>query len=257
MAKKGHGHHGGAWKVAYADFVTAMMALFLVLWLTKQDEKIKQAVERAFRQPYAIGKEGPSSMVPKDGKESSGSKSGEGSFQDSSHVELAMLRKLNDDLIRSLRKDNEDLDQNTFELKLSSEGLRISIFDRNRKPVFQKDNAQLTSYGTWVFQTLAWEISRYTSFQVELEGHTEKGFQSSDEQTTAWELTAGRANGARRKLVEHGVVPTQIRKVAGFADTQPLAGHDPSEDINRRVSVLLKIRSVNPGSSHARAPQGS
>lgn len=254
MAKKGHGHHGGAWKVAYADFVTAMMALFLVLWLTKQDEKIKQAVERAFRQPYAIGKEGPSTMVPKDGKDAGGSNSGEGSFQDSSPIELAMLRKLNDDLIRSLRKDSDDLDQNAFELKLSPEGLRISIFDRARKPIFHKDNAALTPYGIWVFETLAWEISRYSSFSVELEGHTERGYQPVIQASDVWELSADRANTARRKLTEHGVGEGQIRKIAGYADTQPMSGFAPTDDVNRRVAVLLKIKTVNPDSKHASGP---
>lgn len=248
MGKKGHGHHGGAWKVAYADFVTAMMALFLVLWLTKQDEKIKEAVERAFRQPFAIGKEGSSSMVPKDGKDVQSGTRGEASHQESSPVELAILRKLSSDLLKSLKPEDEQEEDSTVDLKLSPDGLRISIFDRGRKPVFEKDTVQLTPYGKWVFSTLAWEIARYTSFQVELEGHTEKGAMSATEDG-GWDLSSGRANTARKKLLQNGVQAAAVRKVAGYADTLPLPDQEPSSEMNRRVTVMLRIKSAKSGSS--------
>lgn len=248
MAKR-HAHHGGAWKVAYADFVTAMMALFLVLWLTSQDEKIKEAVERAFRQPYAIGKEGPTSMIPKEGKDVGSSNKGTGSFQNASAMELAMLRKLNEDLLRSLKSETDDPNNHTVELQLNPEGLRISVFDRASKPVFEPDQDKLTPYGQWVFSTLAWEISRYHSFAVELEGHTERTDTPIGEDDHKWELSANRANATRRMLLKHGVASGQVRKVAGFADTLPMANHPPESEVNRRVAVLLRVNPEN--GSHA------
>src|SRR5947208_6074822 len=100
MAKKQrHAHHGGAWKVAYADFVTAMMALFLVLWLTSQDTKIKEAVERAFRHPFASVTKESVGIIPN--KDSQAVKDSQGSFDSASTVELNMLRSLNQDLLKS------------------------------------------------------------------------------------------------------------------------------------------------------------
>src|SRR5437868_6450125 len=104
MAKKRHAHHGGAWKVAYADFVTAMMALFLVLWLTSQDEKIKEAVERSFRSPFASVTKESSGIIPN--KESQAVRSKDGNFDSASVVELNMLRHLAEEVIKTLQDSN-------------------------------------------------------------------------------------------------------------------------------------------------------
>ncbi|MBC8003324.1 MAG: OmpA family protein [Opitutaceae bacterium] len=240
MARKRHGHHGGSWKVAYADFVTAMMALFLVLWLTSQDEKIKEAVERAFRNPFASVTKENVGIIPNKDNQSMRNRSG--NFDSASAVELTMLRKLNEDLLKSLKADAEDQESKTVELEISPDGLRISIFDRSGKPIFDKQSTQFTTYGDWVFSTLAWEISRYKSFNVELEGHTDTGNKPVRSDYGDWEISADRANAARRKLIEHGVTSDQIRKVAGFADTVPMPNHAVRDEVNRRVTVLLKVR---------------
>jgi chemotaxis protein MotB len=238
MAKK-HGHHGGSWKVAYADFVTAMMALFLCLWLTAQDTKIKDAVERAFRNPFSAVNKESTGIIPNDEKDASSSSSQEGGkFQTANAIEMEMLRHITEDLSRILA-DLED--QNTVQLDLTPEGLRINVFDRSQKPVFEAGTDVFTHYGAWVFSTLAWEISRYQTFKIELEGHTEASSQTGREAHSKWELSADRANAARRKLLESGVVPRQIFKVSGFADTQPMPHTAASAEANRRVTVLLKV----------------
>ena len=101
MSKKGH--HGGAWKVAYADFVTAMMALFMVLWLTSQDQRIKEAVQRAFRNPFSSVTKESTGVIPN--KDTQAVKSSSGNFDSASAVELTMLRRLNQDLLKSLQTD--------------------------------------------------------------------------------------------------------------------------------------------------------
>lgn len=238
MAKKHGGHHGGSWKVAYADFVTAMMALFMVLWLSSQDEKIKEAVARSFSNPFSTLTKQSTGIIPN--RDFQALKSSQGNFDSASAVELNMLRRLNEDLLASIQK-HPDLDQDeTVKLELTPDGLRISIFDRNRKPIFEKDTARFTEYGRWVFSTLAWQVSRYPSFRLELEGHTERGFKPVRDDYGPWELTADRANIARRSLLEHGVGAAQLRKVTGFADTQPMLQFDPTDEINRRVSLMLK-----------------
>src|ERR1700739_2720728 len=104
MSKKGH--HGGAWKVAYADFVTAMMALFMVLWLTSQDQRIKEAVERAFRNPFSSVTKESVGIIPS--KDTQAVRSSSGNFDSASAVELTMLRRLNQDLMKSLSSDGEN-----------------------------------------------------------------------------------------------------------------------------------------------------
>ncbi len=235
MAHKG----GGSWKVAYADFVTAMMALFLVLWITAQDAKVKEAVERAFRNPFSSVTKDSVGILPS--KDTQAVKSQTGNFDSASAVELTMLRRLNQDLMKTLQSNPED-QENNVRLDLTPEGLRINVFDSGHKAIFEPDSEQFTDYGKWIFSTLAWEISRYASFNIELEGHTERGRPPLRENYGNWELSSGRANAARRALLEHGVRGGQIRKVAGFADTMPMAEAEPEDAANRRVTVMLRIR---------------
>lgn len=238
MAKKGHGHHGGSWKVAYADFVTAMMALFLCLWLTAQDTKIKDAVERAFRNPFSSVTKESVGIIPN--KETTATEKQAGKFQSVSAVEMETMRHVSDDLTRLLQKQDEA--ENSVQIELTPDGLRVNIFDRSHKPIFEPDTDTFTQYGGWVFSTLAWEISRYKTFKIELEGHTETAAQDSHESQGKWELSADRANAARRKVIQSGVDDHQICKVSGFADVAPMSGYPGDNEINRRVTVLLKLK---------------
>lgn len=259
MRKKKHAHHGGSWKVAYADFVTAMMALFLCLWLTSQDQKIKDAVERAFRNPFSSVTKESVGIIPN--KDATASNKQAGKFQSVSAVEMETMRRLSEDLEKLLKKQDEQ--QSSVKIDLTPEGLCINIFDRSQKPIFNPDSDVFTDYGAWVFNTLAWEIARYTTFRIELQGHTEASTQTSrspreleagapgqagsavisrGEAHSKWELSTERANAARRKLVQNGVGAEQVCKVSGYADTTPMPGFAPTAEINRRVTVLLKLK---------------
>jgi chemotaxis protein MotB len=238
MSKKAH--HGGAWKVAYADFTTAMMALFIVLWLTSQDQRIKEAVERAFRNPFSSVTKDSVGIIPS--KDTQAVRSQSGNFDSASAVELTILRRLNQDLAKSFMSD--DADQSSVQLDLTPEGLSINVFDRTHKPIFEPQSTTFTPYGDWVFSTLAWEISRYQNFSVELEGHTEKGNAPIRPDYGDWEISSDRANAVRRKLIERGVESLQIIKVVGFGDTEPMQDYDSTNEVNRRVTVLLNVHSA-------------
>jgi chemotaxis protein MotB len=238
MAKKRHAHHGGAWKVAYADFVTAMMALFLVLWLTSQDERIKEAVERSFKNPFSTVTKESTGIVPN--KDTQAVKSKDGNFDSASAIELNMLRQIAQEVVKTLQDSNPNED--AVKVEPIPDGVRISIFDKAQEPVFKTDSAEFTDFGRWVVSTLAWQVARYTNtFRVELEGHTETNQNPKREEFGPWEITTDRANATRRKMIEHGVGQSQIRKVAGYADTQPLEGKVATDPVNRRVAVLLKL----------------
>jgi chemotaxis protein MotB len=231
-------YHGGSWKVAYADFVTAMMALFLVLWLTAQDTRIKEAIERAFKNPFSSATKESVGIIPN--KDVQALQQAKGSFDSVSVLQLELLRRITEDLAKLLQKDPDS--QNSVKLDMTSDGLSINVFDRSHKPIFESDTARFTPYGAWVFSTLAWEIGRYPTFTVELAGHTERGHNLVREDYGDWELSSDRANAARRKLLQQGVAAGQIYKVSGVGDTQPLESTRPGDEINRRVSVQLKVQ---------------
>jgi chemotaxis protein MotB len=237
MAKK-HAHHGGSWKVAYADFVTAMMALFLCLWLTSQDQKIKDAVERAFRNPFSSVTKESVGIIPN--KEASSTYRQQGRFSSISAIEIEAMHHLSEDLAK-LFKD-QDAGQTAVKIDVLNDGLSINVFDRSQKPIFNPNTDVFTDYGGWVFNTLAWEIARYTHFRIELEGHTETAAVTAGENLHKWELSTERANAARRKITDGGVIPSQICKVSGFADTVPMPDTAPGDEVNRRVTVLIKIK---------------
>jgi len=252
MAKHG-ASHGGSWKVAYADFVTAMMALFLVLWLTAQDAKIKEAVERAFRNPFSsVNKESVGIIPDRDVQALQPAK---GQYDSVSVMHLELLRRLTDDLAKMLQQDPDS--QESVKYNVASDGLHINIFDRSRRPIFEPDSARFTPYGSWVFSTLAWEVGRYTNFTVELLGHTEAGRGVMREDYGPWELSADRASAARRKLVQYGVLSDQVFKVSGFGDTQPMENTAPTNEINRRVSMVLRVEEGSRLNSSATNPPSS
>src|SRR5665213_2156376 len=124
MAHKKGGHHGGAWKVAYADFTTAMMALFIVLWLTSQDQRIKDAIERAFRNPFSSVTKDSVGIIPN--KDTQAMKSSRGNFDSASAVELTMLRRMNQDFLKALQTDFHENDEDSVKLDLTPEGITIN-----------------------------------------------------------------------------------------------------------------------------------
>lgn len=236
MSKR-HAHHGGSWKVAYADFVTAMMAFFMVMWLASQDEKIKEAIERSFTNPFMSLTKQSTGIIPND--EVQAMRSSSGNFDSASIVELTMLRRLNDDLTQAMEDIEEE--DNPMKIELLSDGLKISLFDRSRRPIFKPDTAELTEYGELVLNVLTWKIARQAQFKVEIGGHTETGSTLQAGDYGKWEISTDRANAARRKMLFFGLAADQVREVAGYADTQPIPGSDAGDEVNRRVDILLKI----------------
>ena len=152
---------------------------------------------------------------------------------------METMRRLSEDLEKLLKQ--QDTDESGVKIDLTPEGLCINIFDRARKPVFAANSDTFTDYGAWVFSTLAWEISRFSTFRLEIQGHTEAGAETGHEAHGKWELSAERANAARRKLVQNGVADFQVCKVSGYADVAPMPDYLPTDEINRRVTVLLKL----------------
>jgi chemotaxis protein MotB len=153
---------------------------------------------------------------------------------------METMRRISEDLAKILQQQDEP--EKSVQLDLTSDGLRINVFDRSHKPIFEPESDVFTQYGAWVFSTLAWEISRYISFKIELEGHTESRTEAGVEAHNKWDLSTERANAARRKLVQNGVAAAQLCKITGYADTVPMPDLAPTSEANRRVTVLLRLK---------------
>lgn len=241
MAKKKQAHHGGAWKVAYADFVTAMMALFMVLWISAQDQKIVIATSQFFQSPFRAAVQPSAGVLPSNSKStrSQGPESNERSKARNRQSEIQFLNTVAAEFYRSLRLD-QDIHEKPIEIQITTDGLRLTLFDRARKPLFEENSAEFTEWGKFVMQSLSWAIERHR-FRVTIEGHTKAQLALPKENYTSWELSADRANASRRSLVHYAVDPTLIDRVSGFADTRPLPDEPPESEANQRITLSLAL----------------
>jgi chemotaxis protein MotB len=234
---------GGAWKVAYADFVTAMMALFMVLWICSQDKEVLIATSKYFQNPFHSPMDATSGVLPFDSNKPAASK-GESTgneSKDSSNreVDLQFLNSVAKDFFRMMQLD-EDLADKPIDIQVTSDGLRINLFDRARKPVFVRNTAEFTEWGRFVMQSLAWMIDRHR-FHVVIDGHTRQGLEMPRPDYSPWELSADRANATRRALTHYAVADNQIDRVTGYAATRPVPGEKPESESHQRVALSLSL----------------
>ncbi len=240
--------------MAYADFVTAMMALFMVLWICSQDKEILVATSRYFQQPFnspltaSSGVLDGQSATEKSARSSESKDDSEGGKPqtDARSVDLQFLNSLAKDFYRLLHMD-QDLQDKPIDIQVTSDGLRISLFDRARKPLFVENTAEFTEWGNFIMQSLAWMIDRH-SFSVVIEGHTRKGLELTSPDYTTWELSADRANAARRSLTYYAVDPGLIARVTGYSDTRPMPYEAPESETNQRVTISLSVLNRSPKS---------
>src|SRR5580692_8931039 len=225
--KSGHGgHHGGAWKVAYADFVTAMMSLFIVLWLMGSSEKVKKAVAGYFNDP-----KGTAGLL---GTTLTGT--GETvSAQDSSNMEK-LKEKIEEEI-----KSKKELDKlsKQIEITITPEGLRIELLEGKNGTFYQSGSARLSESGQELLALLAGELKVLPNSLL-IEGHTDATPYSTDTTYSNWELSADRANSARRLLQQDGVRGNQVTQVRGYADQLLRVKANPYDPSNRRISILVK-----------------
>jgi len=230
--KGGHGgHHGGAWKVAYADFVTAMMALFIVLWLLNSSKKIQEAVGGYFRDPMGSAKNAGTNMT------------GAGVSLPISKDDMPKLKEELEKRIRQMT--NFDKLQNQIEVKITPEGLRIELIETETGTFFSLGNAGPTSNGKQLLTLLANELGKLPN-QVSIEGHTDAKPYMGKSGYSNWELSADRANAARRLMQQNGLGEKQVSQVRGYADQLLRTPDDPFNASNRRISVIVQNMEAKP-----------
>lgn len=235
--KRDHGgHHGGAWKVAYADFVTAMMALFIVLWIVGQSKNIKSSISNYFKDPGAFFD----------------NTKGGGMFQGTDVVaekiidEEQMKREKQklEEMAQTILKEIENQPQlkelaGQIEMEIVKEGLRIELLETSRSFFFDIGTSSLKAEAVRVLTTIAEKVALLPNHII-IEGHTDSRPYSRKDGYTNFELSADRANSARRMLVRHGVGESQIDEVRGYADKKLRNTKDPYDVTNRRISIIIE-----------------
>lgn len=258
VKKGGHGHHGGAWKVALADFVTAMMAFFMLLWLVgSTTPEQKAGISDYFQNPTAIdGVTGVSiSAIDLGGGMIATTSSDhvpdpDAPLDDNSKqldieaearaLEYKKLEELKEQIEAAIDA-NPEIKQFRDQLLIDimSDGLRIQIVDKENRSMFDSGSASLKSYTVKILAATVPAITQVSS-KVSLSGHTDQApYISDDEEYSNWELSVDRANAARRVLVAAGLPEDKIGRVVGLGSSVPFVKDDPLSPINRRISLIV------------------
>ncbi len=280
VRKAGHAaHHGGSWKVAYADFVTAMMAFFLVLWLMASTSKPERAaISEYFRNPSPLvgssatpapGMAGPggasTSMIKLGGATDISRGNSSDPFQnqqksvpqpvdeqqrDKQQLE-ALMKELQEAISRSQALEPF---KDQLLLDLTPEGLRIQIVDKQNRPMFDLGSATLKPYTQQILHELA-EYLNHVPNRISLTGHTDITAYSAARGYGNWELSADRANAARRALIDGGLEDSKITRGVGLPSSALFDKADPQNPINRRISIVVMTQAAEQAALAGAGPQ--
>ena len=228
-------HHGGAWKVAYADFVTAMMALFIVLWLMSADKEVQESVASYFKDPTGSGKQAGTAVA------------GSGHSIEVPKEDMAKLREKIEQAVAAMPNFRELKDH--VEMTITPEGLRIEMLESETGVFFESGRPTPNPVGTELLVRLSEEMGKLPN-GVLIEGHTDST-PFPGEQYSNWELSSDRANAARKIMTSHGLRAEQVTEVRGYADRQLRHPENPGHASNRRISLIVKYQV--PAETHADA----
>ena len=273
IKKGGGGAHGGAWKIAYADFVTAMMAFFLLMWLLGSTTKGDlNGIAEYFKTPLKVAMaggsgSGDSSSILQGGGQDLTRSTGQvkrGDLETHKQVvnsqeltrafEKAEAQKLSGlkDKIQKMIDTTPDLKQfkNQLLLDITDEGLRIQIVDQKNRPMFDSSSAELKPYTSEILRQIGKALNGVSN-KISLSGHTDATpYVGGDKGYSNWELSASRANAARRELIAGGMDEAKVMRVVGLASAVPLDKSDPFDPINRRISIIVMNKKTEDTIAH-------
>ncbi len=266
IKKGGHGHHGGAWKIAYADFVTAMMAFFLLMWLLgSTTEGDKKGIADYFQSPLKVALlaggsgSGDSSHVLKGGGQDLTRTTGQVKRGDIQAPRATVnLQALKEEQIRAERARLEDLKSkierkigsnaklaplaNQIRLDMTRDGLRIQIVDEQNRPMFDSGSAEVKPYMRELLREIGTVLADVPNL-LTLEGHTDAhAFAAGERGYSNWELSADRANASRRELLAGGLPDVRVLRVQGLASSTLFVQGEPLNPQNRRISIIVMNR---------------
>jgi chemotaxis protein MotB len=255
IKKAGGGAHGGAWKIAYADFVTAMMAFFLLMWLLGSATKAKLAgISEYFQTPLKVAlsggtsagdstsviKGGGTDLTRRDGQVKKGDIDATKSKAEQERQESTRLENLKSKLEKAI-DSNVKMAQFKKQLKLdiTSEGLRIQIVDDQNRPMFDSGGAVMKPYTRDILREIGRTLNEVPN-KISLSGHTDAvPYSGGEAGYSNWELSADRANASRRELVAGGLEDGKVLRVVGLSSAIPFDKDNPNSSINRRISIIV------------------
>lgn len=254
--KVAHAHHGGAWKIALADFMTALMAFFLVLWLLSvSSEETRRGVAEYFSTPLVTAmtggdRSGSTSVIPGGGPDpthSDGERARIDTLQRTrpSSEDQRRLRNVQQRIERAIERDPELRQmRNQMRFDLTREGLRIQLLDTDQRPMFELGSDQVAPYMRSLLRTIAPLLNELPN-ELSISGHTDSvPYAGGYRGYSNWELSADRANASRRELIAGGFDPDQLLRVSGFADRVLLPETDSSDPINRRIELVVLLPEI-------------
>jgi chemotaxis protein MotB len=219
------GHHGGAWKVAYADFVTAMMSLFIVLWMMNTSKQVQEAVGGYFKDPRGTA------------KTVGTNKNGAGDY---AALRTENMEKLKQELLQAIhRLDPDNKLKDRIEITITQEGLRIELMESAKGTFFELGSPQPTPALKDLLQVLSKELGGLPN-KISIEGHTDSKPYAGNRAYDNWDLSSDRSNEARRLMQEEGIRQDQISQVRGFADQRLRLPQQPEDPSNRRISLIVQ-----------------
>jgi len=245
VKKRGHAaHHGGSWKVAYADFVTAMMAFFLLMWLISMVSPEKRArVSRYFNEYQLFDKSGSSIMeYSEPGKpdivdRAKAAGSQEAAAQEAQEEIEAARERFVVNLKHEIETKLADL-RDQILVQPFEQGVRVEVMEKDGSPMFPLGSSEMTPAGRKILTVITQSL-RDSNRQIAVEGHTDARVYTSQRRYSNWELSTERASAARIELEKAGLPPERLTRVAGFAATDPLVKENPLDPRNRRISILI------------------
>ena len=225
------GHHGGAWKVAYADFVTAMMALFIVLWLMNTSDHVRKVIAGYFNDPR-----GRSDVT---GTDRAGS-------ADNMPLTRENMQQFKERLEKAIMQTEQFKRlSNQIEITVTPEGLRIELLETKNGTFFDTGSATLKETGRDFLAMLTGQLRNIPN-NISIEGHTDSQPYASDAEYSNWELSTDRANAARRLMQDKGVRRNQVSQVRGYADQRLRLPNNPYDPSNRRISLIVQYLEASP-----------
>lgn len=263
IKKAAHGHHGGAWKIAYADFVTAMMSFFLLMWLlgASSDAQL-EGIAEYFKTPLKVALMGGNMVGTSDALIKGGGKDltkkqgqvkpvdgpkGKQKVVDIKDVKEALKKEETaklEELKKKIEKAIEDSPtlskfKNQLLLDITSDGLRVQIVDEKNRPMFNSSKAELQPYAKQILQELGQMFNGVTN-KISLSGHTDATpYPNGEKSCSNWELSADRANASRRELVAGGMDETKLLRVVGLSSASLFDKENPLNPTNRRISIII------------------
>jgi len=236
------GHHGGAWKVAYADFVTAMMAFFLVMWLVNQSEVVKESVGGYFRDPSGFTENSGAGVLqggPGIVSQPVPSAEEELERQEKEKAAREELKEAGESIMEAMRQIPGLLEvSDRIDVEMTDEGLRIQLMESGDSTFFDLGRSELAASGISVVSAIG-EIIAPLEYDIVIEGHTDSRRYTRSEVYSNWELSSDRANTARRLLEMSGVAPERFDAIRAFADNRLRYAGNPEDARNRRIAIII------------------